>query len=213
MTKWILPAVLVGLMGAALGASAAPPPPLIVGIVDMEQVQARFEAYQEANRAFRQFRNAELRALQQLEAGWALGNSERERCLRLLNIVARTDAQTEELESLLRTHQEREQRYLALQRTEDRTPEETQELRALDDLFRRRQEAFQETQREVNERIEQHQRELVEPLDRRIQDVARVLAEENGLAVILVREVVVYGGVDITEEFVIRLNAEPEDTE
>jgi len=205
MTKWIPLAVILAIAGGALGAASTPAP--IIGTVDMAKVRAQYKAYQDANTKFQDYANSEMRAVQKYSVAWALDDKDRDRLLKLMDITARTGPQNDELQGLLKQHNDLQARYRELQSKETRTPAEATEFAGLDTLYKRRQQDLDKAQDDADARIKAKQKDMVDPLDKRIQEVAGQLAAEKTLTAILVQEVVVFGAVDITDDFITRLNA------
>ncbi len=207
MNKWISPAIFLALIGAVLGAASAPSPAF--GTLDMTKVREQFKAYQEANKKFQEFMTAETRELQKFAIAWSLDDKDRDRLLKLMDITAQTTTQREEVQTLLKQHNDKQARYTALQGKESRTPAETTEYQTLDMLYKRRQQDLDRAQDDSEARTRARQQEMQAPLDAHIQTVAGLLAQERGYLAVLLKETVVWGGVDITDDFVQRLNATP----
>ena len=56
------------------------------------------------------------------------------------------------------------------------------------------------------QRLMQKQQELVEPIEQSVQDTVKKVADTKGIAVVLDKSVVVYGGQDITQDVIAKLN-------
>lgn len=55
------------------------------------------------------------------------------------------------------------------------------------------------------QRLQQKNEELMEPIDKSIQDAVKSVAEKKGLSVVIEKGSVVYGGQDITQDVVKQL--------
>ena len=60
---------------------------------------------------------------------------------------------------------------------------------------------YQQTQ----ERLAQKQQDLIEPIQKKIDEAVKAVAEAKGLQVVLDKNAVVYGGQDITQDVVKKL--------
>jgi len=56
------------------------------------------------------------------------------------------------------------------------------------------------------ERLQQKNEELMEPIEKSIQDAVKSVAEKKGLSVVIEKGAVVYGGQDITQDVVKQLS-------
>jgi outer membrane protein len=57
------------------------------------------------------------------------------------------------------------------------------------------------------ERLQNKQTELMEPVNKKIEETIKKVADKKGLAVVVEKNTVVYGGLDITDEVVKALQA------
>ena len=55
------------------------------------------------------------------------------------------------------------------------------------------------------QRLQQKNEELMEPIEKSIQDAVKAVAEKKGLSVVIEKGAVVYGGQDITQDVVKQL--------
>ena len=56
------------------------------------------------------------------------------------------------------------------------------------------------------QRLMQKQQELVEPIEQSVKDAVKKVADTKGIGVVLDKSVVVYGGQDITQDVITKLN-------
>lgn len=63
----------------------------------------------------------------------------------------------------------------------------------------------QEYYRQCQQRIQQRQEELLEPLEKSFNDTVKKVADAKGLSVVIDSAAVVYGGNDITQDVISRL--------
>ncbi len=55
---------------------------------------------------------------------------------------------------------------------------------------------------QCQQRVQQKEQELLEPIAKSIEDAVKKVADQKGLAVVIAKEAVVYGGQDITDDVV-----------
>ena len=65
-----------------------------------------------------------------------------------------------------------------------------------------KQQYYQQTM----ERLQQQNVDLMEPVNKQIEDAVKAIAEAKGLSVVLHKETVVYGGTDITQDVIKKLS-------
>ena len=78
------------------------------------------------------------------------------------------------------------------------------------------QKAVQQAQQEFNEksanmsdqekRLQQQNTDLMEPVQKQVEDAVKAIAEAKGLSVVLNKDTVVYGGTDITQDVIKKLS-------
>ena len=56
------------------------------------------------------------------------------------------------------------------------------------------------------ERLQQNNTDLMEPVQKQVEDAVKAIAEAKGLSVVLNKDTVVYGGTDITQDVIKKLS-------
>lgn len=56
------------------------------------------------------------------------------------------------------------------------------------------------------QRLQQQRQDLLDPVQKKIEDAVKSVAEAKGLSVVLVKDSVIYGGQDITQDVVKKLS-------
>ena len=59
---------------------------------------------------------------------------------------------------------------------------------------------------QTQERLQQKQQEVIEPLEKSVEDTVKSVADSKGLSVVLDKSTVVYGGQDITQDVIKKLS-------
>lgn len=188
-----------------------PPPTFRVGVVDLELVGRRFDRKIKEEEALTQWYVGEQRWLQELDGYIFCVAAEWEKALTLLRTpkAQRTPEQQAELKTILDEGTKRETRYQDLRGRQANgtiTKDEENELKVLSDIP-----AVRSTDRDA--RIEALEAELQrrmtgirEELMRPVRETVNAIAAEKGLALILEKDYVYFGGEDVTEDVIKRLN-------
>ena len=200
-------------LGAAFVGFAASMPALAEadgpkwGVIDMERVAAEYQEMQRLNQEFQSFqRNQELQ-LQQNHTTRLLTDAEREEFVDLSSMGAPTEARTQRLKELRGLSDEREQRLLELSKNDECTEEEAAERKELDARYEARMAELAALQAEMKgSRVAKYEK-LSKLVADSVDNAIKAAAEEQKLALVLRKDSVMYGGVDITDAVVGKLNA------
>ena len=197
-------AVLVVATGAAALAAA---PAAEVGVVDIEQIYASHPRLQELNQRFAEFRQQQEAQLQQMFQTRLLTDEEQREFTDLLEMGAPTEAREARLTELAQLSAQREQRLVELGQNENRTAEEEQEHTGLEQTHTRRVAELTNLQLTLEQAVSDKHDELWGLVTEGVEAAVQAVAEEQSLTLVLQKEAVLYGGVDITDAVVARLSA------
>ena len=197
-------AVLVVATGAAALAAA---PASDVGVVDIEQIYASHPRLQELNQRFAEFRQQQEAQLQQMFQTRLLTDEEQREFTDLLEMGAPTEAREARLTELAQLSAQREQRLAELGQNESRTAEEEQEYTELEQTHNRRVAELTNLQLTLEQAVSDKHDELWGLVTEGVEAAVQAVAEEQSLTLVLQKEAVLYGGVDITDAVVARLSA------
>ena len=197
-------AVLVVATGAAALAAA---PASDVGVVDIEQIYASHPRLQELNQRFAEFRQQQEAQLQQMFQTRLLTDEEQREFTDLLEMGAPTEAREARLTELAQLSAQREQRLVELGQNENRTAEEEQEHTGLEQTHTRRVAELTNLQLTLEQAVSDKHDELWGLVTAGVEATVQAVAEEQSLTLVLQKEAVLYGGVDITDAVVARLSA------
>jgi outer membrane protein len=204
----------VGLLLAAAQAQPKPaapapvPAPAAIGVADIDQVLSEYEEFDRMNREFKEFQNQQALAFEEQYAIRLLEAEERTEYVSLSSETSLpTTRNRARRQELLALSEKREQDLDQLRAKNELTPAEESYLKRLRDLeeqgakqlaeFRRKLLAERETkQKDLN-------RQITEKIDRAIAEVAN----EKKLALVLSKPAVLYGGSDVTQAVLAKLNA------
>jgi Skp family chaperone for outer membrane proteins len=194
----------------SMGTTSAEDGALRWGVLDMVRVRVEYRQMQELNQEFQQFRWEQDRQLQERHKTRMLTDAERQEYGDLSAMAAPTETRSARLRELEELSNERERRLFELRQKETRTPEETAELDELDPRYEQRMRELAALQAEFQAAANAKLEELSTRLHRNLEEAVRQVAEESELALVLMKESVLYGGIDVTDAVLENLNAEPE---
>jgi outer membrane protein len=175
--------------------------------VDIEQVYASHPRLQELNQRFSEFRQQQEAQLQRMYQTRLLTDEEQREFMDLLEMGAPTAAREARLAELAQLSAQREQRLVELGQNENRTAEEEQEYTNLEQTHTRRVGELTNLQLTLEQAVSDKHDELWAVVADGVAAAVQAVAEEQSLTLVLQKEAVLYGGVDITDAVVARLNA------
>jgi len=198
----------MAMVGPCWAAAAA----LSWGFVDMDRVGAEYRGMQELNGQFQQFQMEQERQLREQHTTRLLFDEERQEYLDLSHMGAPTEARDERLAELRMLSDERERRLFELRKNEERSEDEQAEYELLNRLYERRMEDLTALQADLQQSRLAKYEELTKLVTESVDAVVKAVAEEEKLGIVVRKDVVLFGGLDITEDVLARLNAGDEET-
>lgn len=195
------------LMVATGTAALAAAPASEVGVVDIEQIYASHPRLQELNRRFADFRQQQEAQLERMFQTRLLTDEEQREFMDQLEMGAPTEAREARLTGLAEDSTQREQRLAELRQNESRTAEEEQEYTELEQTHNRRVAELTNLQLTLEQAVTDKHDELWALVTENVEAAIQAVAEEQSLTLVLQKEAVLYGGVDITDAVVALLSA------
>lgn len=180
------------------------------GVVDMERIRAEYRQMEKLNQEFQEFQWEQDRQLQEKHKTRMLTDTERQEYGDLATMAAPTETRSQRLEELEALSEERERRLFELREKVDRSPEETTELDELNLRYETRMRELAALQAEFQASRRAKMDELSTLLQNNLDNAVKEAAEARRLALVLVKDSVLYGGVEITDAVLEKLNAEAE---
>jgi len=191
---------------AAAGAAGAAG----IGVVDMDRVSGEFRGLQLLNQQFLDFQKEQETQLQRRQNSRLLSDEEQRE---YLDLAAPTAAPTPErdtrLAALEKLSDERSRRLLDLTQKASRTPEEDEEYQNLDRVYKRRSDELKALQEDATKVVVAKHEQLTKIINDSLNAAVQMVAAEKGLGLILRKEIVLFGGADVTEDVITKLNKEP----
>jgi Skp family chaperone for outer membrane proteins len=204
-------AVALALAAAAFcGAWAqAPPAPLKVAVVDIDQVGAKFERKIQAEKDLAAWYDQEREFLNRLSNLAFLTADEWTEVSRIYGVAeASWTPQQKDKEKALRDQSvQREKEYKELETKASRAPAEQERFAMLQNLLQGRDRDIKQKAAEADQELAKRQAELGQALMEPVQKVIEEIAQEKGYTLVLTKAVVFLGGEDITALVIERVNA------
>jgi len=198
--------VLLGTVSVAWSAEA----PSTIGVVDMERVANEYGEMQQLNMEFQNFLHEQDQKLKRHHAARMLKDEERQEYLDSTEMGAPTEGMKARLKELEDLSAAREKRMLELGKKEECTAEEQAELTELETLYNERMEALADLQAEIQASKLAKYDELSQLVTDNVDKAVEAVAEEQKLTIVVKKESVLHGGVDITDAVLQKLNSPAE---
>lgn len=202
-----LAVVIAGVCAACAPAAAQGATQPAVGVVD---VQKAFNEYkvttasnEEINRMVESFRRElDIRASHRL-----LTEEEVKQLVQLRSKSPLTDADRSRIDELERISKQRDEELNALSNKSDLTEQERARLKELRDLANRNDANGRTLAEDYSQQVEQRKSQLSDKITADLREAIAKVAQSKGLATVVDKIAVLYGGVDITEDVIKTLNS------
>ena len=196
-------------LAVSVAASAATPPASQFGVVAAPRIGAEYTKMAELDRQFQEFQKEQEARLQQQHKARLLFDDEQREFLDFAATAAPTEERDKRLAELAQSSDNRERKLFELRQMKERTPEQEEEYQELNALYEKRMRELAALQAELQKKVEDKRAELSKIIEDDMAAAIKAVAEEKGLALVFHKEVVLFGGLDITDEVIAKLNAAP----
>ena len=216
MTRIVWLTTLIGIcVGATLLAPAwAAAPAGQWGVVDTDRVAADYDEMTTLNVQFQQFQREQEAELEGQHKTRMLSDDERREYLDLIQMGAPTPERDARILELGGLSDDREKTLLELRENESRTPEEEADYTRLNQLYQTRVKELADLQLRAQQAVRAKLEELNKIVTEKVQQAVEAVAEEKQLSIVIRKDAVLHGGVDITDDVLAKLNAsQQEETE
>ena len=211
----LLGLMVVLVLAGTIGLAWSEDTPSTVGVVDMGRIATEYGEMQRLNEEYRVFVYEQEEQLQRHHAARMLKDDERNEYLDSIAMGAPTDGVKARLKELEDLSASREERLLELGKKQECTEEEQAELAELEALYNQRMDDLARLQAEMQAgRMAKHD-EFAQALTDHVDAAVKSVAEAQKLTLVVRKESVLHGGLDITDAILEELNspASSEDTE
>ncbi len=202
--------VALGLMVLAVlaGAAGAADLPVKVATVDMGKITDNYEALQAKSKSLQEWFDGKKRYLEQLSDYLLLSGDNFNEVIALLNapqpLPEDKDKRLKELQALAA---EKEKTFRNLQAKVDRSPQEDETYKSMCDQFDGGRMRLAEQEAKLSADYRQQITAARDEFMKNVVNVAESVARAEGFALVLDVSVVLYGGTDITDKVLAKLNA------
>ena len=205
MRAVLLSALVCLVLAPGVMAADAQPAPA-VGVVDWQKMLDEFQAYQDAQKGFQGFVDEREAKLSKEGLLRVVTPQEKKEYDDLGAVPAPSDQQKQRMKDIEKLSQDREKEMVSLQATTAPTPEQQKRLEELRGIAAPRDKELQDLRVSLRKEVTAKEDELMKPLQDRIDKALDELMKEQRLAVVLRKEVVLRGGLDITSKLLAKLN-------
>ncbi len=210
MRRMVLGLVVVMLATALLGALAqAAEAQAVWGYVDMEKLAAGYKGMQDLNQQFQTFAAQQDAQFEQRQKARMLSDQEQREFLDLITAAAPTETRDKRLKELEDLSNQRERRLLDLRENKARTPEEEKEYQYLSGISEQRTAELVTMKQDQDKVVRAEYDRLSKIVTDGLDAAVKAVAEEQKLAIVLRKDMVLWGGADITDAVLAKLNARP----
>ncbi len=178
-----------------------------IGYLDLQRIAEEYEEAKKGQAELSQMEEQFRKQIEELEAQRFLEDAERQELARLKAIPKPTEEQKKRIEELLKASRDRANVLRALQQNTNMAPQERQLLEKYSSLSRKMDNEIQLLTDRLEEQLRTRGEELSRKLTENVKKVVEVVAKERGITAVVDKQVIITGGVDLTDEVLKRLNA------
>lgn len=204
--QFLLPILAVVL---ALSAVSAADQPSTVGKIDMERVFKEYMLYQQLTEQFNGFAQKLVSRLEQRSKRYSLLlDEEWGRLVELLDKgAAATPAERAALQELQKLNNDRDVELAKLEGLPEFTDAQKKRFQELAAKRTQARQGIEEMKLRVKQQIDERDAELTAQFNGKLQAAVEQVADELKLQVVVQSQVVLFGGIDITDQVITSLNA------
>ena len=206
--RYALAAAALAALAMVSAAGAADAPALPVATVDMGRVTEGYTALQDRGQALATWHDGQDAVLKQLDFFLFLSADSFGEVLDLLKLTPPlSPEQQQRLEALKQLGADAETMFQTLRSKPDRTAQETESFKSLNDLgtanFNRMSQAKTDLETEYNQKLQEARTEFMV----QVTGAVKTLAQAGGYQLVVDSSVVLWGGIDLTDQVLAALNA------
>lgn len=180
---------------------------LKIGVVNLGKIQQEYGELQAREKDLQAWAGERGGYLARVLDFLFLSDENFQEVVALLRKVAPTEQEKKRVEELRAVSDEKERRFLDLRSKLERTAQEEDEYNGLRETYKTREAALAELNRQFNEELGGRRNEAVGALMTKVQEAIKAEAEAQELDYVFDAEIVFFGGTDITDAVIKRLNA------
>jgi len=198
----------LAILAVVAGAAGAAESPLKIAVVDMGKITDNYEALQAKSKSLQEWFDGKKRYLEQLSDYLLLSADNFNEVIALLNapqpLPEDKDKRLKELQALAA---EKEKAFRDLQAKVNRSPQEDEAYKSMCDQFDGGRMRLAEQEAKLSADYRQQIAAARDEFMKSVVNVCESVARAEGFALVLDASVVLYGGTDITDKVLAKLNA------
>jgi Skp family chaperone for outer membrane proteins len=195
------------LLAVLLAPGLAQAQQLAVGLVDTSRIATEYKGMQAFNQQYNDFQREREQKLMDRQRVMMLADADYVKYLDLKQAGAPTESTQKQLTDLEAQAKQREERYRALADKKDRTEEEGKEYDTLNQLYTQRMSEMRALQDSLAKEVQGKREELTKTITTSLDAAIKSIAEAKKFSLVVAKEAMLYGGTDITNEVLEKLNA------
>jgi len=201
------------LIACALVATLAAPSALAqersprLGVVDMSKVLDQYKEFQASDQQYKAFLRERQMQLAERASVRLLNPEEIKEYQNLKQVTAPSEEQKRRMDELKAVAESREKEFSALQAVTGPSEEQQQRLAELNELQEKSSPELAKMEESAREEINQRNKELSDKLNKSIEAALAAVAKDKRLDSVFTKDAVLYGGLDITDAVLAKLNA------
>lgn len=190
--------------GAALAQDEAAP--LKIATVSINQIQAKYGELQSQQQVLEAWLAEQRRFTNMLLDYVFLATDNFEEATGLLKKQQRTQEEQDRLMQLQGVSDEKDKRFRELEANATRTLQEQDEYNSLQDTYRARAKTIDDLWQATLAQLNERRQTAISGLMGKVSEAIKAEAEAQGFYMVVDADAVMYGGIDITEQVLVRLN-------
>lgn len=178
-----------------------------LGVVDMTKVLDGYKEFKDSDEEYKRFLADRQQQLQERNTVRLLREDEMKEYQNLKAVAAPTEEQKRRLEQLRAVAETRENELNSLSRLPTPNDDEKKRLSELKASADQSSTEIEQLQKRLSDEINARNKELSDKLNRKIESALAAVAREKRVDFILAKDAVLYGGRDLTNDVLTKLNA------
>ncbi len=193
------------LVPGAAQAQNAPQP--TVGMVDVQKAFNDYKVTTTSNDEINKLVATLKRELDLRAANRLLSDAEIQELVKVVNKTPQTDADKQRIDELEKTSKARDEELNSLSNKTDLTEQERTRLRELKELSNKNDASGRTLAEDYSQQIDKRKSELSDKITADLKAAIAKVAQARGLATVVDKIAILYGGVDLTEDVIKELNS------
>ena len=197
------------LLAVAIAAPALADAAPAFGVVDMERVGKEYKGFEQLQTKYQAFMQDQQDKFNERQKVMMLAEADYTKYFDLKQAGAPTDANKKALDDLETLSTTRLNRLHDLVSVKDRDANQQKEYDELSTLYTKRMAELKDLDDSLMKEVQQKKADLTKQADMQVEAAVKVVAEQKKLSIVFIKGALMYGGADITEDVLAKLNIAP----